>query len=539
MSKFKNSIRLKILAIPTIAAVSILIAIVVNAIIRDSNSQILNEAETKQFPLLQIAERNLVRLNQLNDTLASAVTTGDTDTVNAARSIADSMKQDLIQSRSIDPAFAPTIAQIESELGDYEKTSFDLTMSMVDGTADFSKLREIVATKNAQFETVEASLTNFRDTELTNFQNAMALARSNSDSAGLYSIIIGLVAVAILFAAAIPISAGILKSVSSVVSSLRDIANEDGDLTVRLTRTSDDEVGELVHWFNTFMDKLQNVITEVIDTVEPLAEMAETLNTFVSDTLRSVDQQKNRAIEIESSAKEITDGVQNVSDNANQAAASAEETAKIAAEGQSSLQATVTSIDQLFTDIGASATTIEELEEITKSVSLVIGVIKNIAEQTNLLALNAAIEAARAGEQGRGFAVVADEVRSLASKTQQSTDEIQQTIIALETGTERAVEMMKSSMIKTQDCVASVNEAGQRFQSIVDKIDNNGVLNIEIAAASSAQNKLSQLLQQNAVDISAGSRESHAATNKLAENIHQLANLSGSLKRIAGQFRVR
>ena len=322
------------------------------------------------------------------------------------------------------------------------------------------------------------------------------------------------------------------------MSSLKNIAQENGDLTVRLERTSEDEIGDLVFWFNSFIGKLQNVIGEIVLTVDPLAELATTLNKFVAETLQTVDVQKDRAYEVERSARDISGSVQEVSKNADEASDSATETAKIAADGQTSILATVTNIDQLSTDITASAETISELEQTAKSVSLVIGVIKNIAEQTNLLALNAAIEAARAGEQGRGFAVVADEVRGLASKTQQSTDEIQETIKALEAGTERAVHMMQSSTEKTSDCVESVNEAGQRFQAIVENINRNREVNTQIAEATSAQNDLSELLQSHATEITAGSVQSHAATNELAENIHQLAKLSDSLKAVAGQFKV-
>ncbi len=538
MNKFKRSIRMKVLAIPTIAFISIVLTLILNVVIRNSNDTLLLDAESTQFPILQIAERNLTRLKQLDTSLSSAVTTGDEDILSQAETIRDELAAELDESTRIAPGFAGEIKKIKTEFTAYAATAFDLTRSMVDGTADFSSVPQQAKLKNKQFETVSDSLTSFRDARLNHFTTALADARNNASNGTTYSIVIGVVAVVLLFAAAIPISQGIVNSVNSVVTSLKAIAEENGDLTIRLRRTSDDEIGDLVHWFNSFMDKLQSIITQVVETAGPIAATTTTLNAFISDTLKTVDQQKSRASDIERSAFDLTSSVKQVADNADKAAHSAKETVKIAGEGQSSILSTVSNIDKLATDISASADTIEKLEETAKSVSLVIGVIKNIAEQTNLLALNAAIEAARAGEQGRGFAVVADEVRSLASKTQQSTDEIQETINALEAGTERAVEMMKSSTLMTQNCVESVNEAGERFQTIVIQIDENGELNSSIAEASHAQNRLSEELKKHASVISESSNSSHKATNELAKNIQQLSALSDTLKSVSDQFRV-
>tara|TARA_R110002073_G_scaffold3345_14_gene22577 strand:- start:1588 stop:3204 length:1617 start_codon:yes stop_codon:yes gene_type:complete len=538
MNRKRFGLSTKILVIPVVGTLSLILSLTINTVTTDSNRVLLEDAELTQFPLLQISERNLVQLERIKETLSGAVTTGDEEMVVTADQMRLRLFDDLEKAKSIAPNLERDISIVQEEVELYTTTAERVTSEMISETADFSRLGETISEMNVQYDAALGSLTQFRNNRLTNFTTAIKDAKSNAVNAIYYGVAVSVVAMIVLFGTAVPISRAIVNSVNNVVSSLRDIAQEDGDLTVRLRQTSSDEVGDLVHWFNTFADKLQNVIGQIISTVDPLSDLAGTLNNFVSQTLDTVATQKGQAQSVMSSAGEINNSVESVSRYANSASENATETTEIARKGHRSILDTVKNIDELSEDISASAATITELDQTAKSVSLVVGVIKNIAEQTNLLALNAAIEAARAGEQGRGFAVVADEVRSLASKTQQSTDEIQGTIQALESGTERAVQMMQSSTEKTNECVTSVNDAGNRFQAIMENIDRNRRVNSEIASATDAQQQLSNLLQKHATEIGDGAEQSHDSTSKLATNISQLAELTQSLKSVADQFKV-
>lgn len=528
----------RILIIPIVGAVSLIVSLGINTVTTQSNALLLNDAENVQFPLLQIAERNLVQLERIKESLQGAVTTGDEEMLDGAKNISSNLNRDLEKARSIAPGLSSQVTAIEEDLNTYLSSAEKVTRDMIEGTADFSTLGTTIKNMNERYDAAHQGLQSLRDARLASFTAAMAEANSNASNAVSLGIGIGLVAICLLFGIAIPISRAIVRSVNTVVSSLRDIAQEDGDLTVRLQQTSNDEVGDLVYWFNTFADKLKQVISQTIETVGPLSNLATTLDQFVVETLGVVETQKERAREVKESAREINSSVANVSSNAQHAAENAAQTVTVAHEGQAAINSSVANIDTLARDISESADTITELDQTAKNVSLVIGVIKDIAEQTNLLALNAAIEAARAGEQGRGFAVVADEVRSLASKTQQSTDEIQRTIDALESGTKKAVQMMQTSTEKTKNCVTSINEAGERFRTIMANIDRNTELNSQIAAATEIQQQQSNTLERHAIDISEDAEHSHAATNKLATNISQLAQLSQTLKTVSDQFKV-
>ncbi|MFN3239402.1 MAG: methyl-accepting chemotaxis protein [Pseudomonadales bacterium] len=528
----------KILIIPAVGAISLMISLAINTLTTQENAVLLEDAEKIQFPLLQIAEKNLVQLERIKETLQGAVTTGDEDMLDAASNMSDGLIADLGKARRIAPGLSTELSRVEEDLGAYVETAEKVTRDMIAGTADFSTLSTTITRMNQRYDAAFVGLKTFRDSRLNSFTTSMAEANTNASNAVYYGIGVGIVGILLLFGFAWPISRAIVKSMKVVVSSLRDIAEEDGDLTVRLRQTSNDEIGDLVHWFNTFADKLRHVISQIVETAGPLSGLATTLDEFVAETLKTSTAQKQRAEAVLASAGEINTSVSNVSANASDAAETAAKTANAAREGQVAIDDSVANIDALSKGIVESAGTITELDQTAKSVSLVIGVIKDIAEQTNLLALNAAIEAARAGEQGRGFAVVADEVRSLASKTQQSTDEIQATIAELEAGTQKAVRMMESSTEKTEACVASVNEAGARFLSIMENIDRNTELNTHIADATQLQQSQSEALAKHATDITNGAEQSHEATNKLATNISQLAQLSQTLKMVSDQFKV-
>jgi len=534
----KMPIATKIFLIPGIAALSFVLYLLITIYTALNNGDVLEEVQQVQFPALQLSASTLVEMQKVRDTLSSAATTGDQDTLDAATSIASEAKAGLDRIANISPEFRSDISRISDGFDDYFEVAFGVSQSMVNGTADFSRLGELSAQMNGSYDSVIASMTRFKDQQQADFENAFATIDSANTSLISTGVVMTIVVSLLLFATAIPIVRGIKSSIDDVVRSLKDIAQENGDLTVRINTQSEDEIGELVYWFNQFMDKLQGVVKDVVEASLPLSNLAQNLRGLTEETQRTIDVQQRSAQDAKHAVDTMSGSVEGVAHSAAQAASDANEATEAAGEGRQIVQQTVSSIQQLADNVRETADVIGRLESDSNKVGSVLDVIKGIAEQTNLLALNAAIEAARAGEQGRGFAVVADEVRTLASRTQQSTEEIQSTIEQLQSAAHSAVEVMSRGTEQATTSVATANKAGSSLETITSTIGRINNMNEQIAHNTEDQRMV-------AVDIVKHVDEIHERTEKTAQSsgqlgtmCNELADLAQHLESIAKQFRV-
>ena len=534
----KMPIATKIFLIPGIAALSFVLYLLITIYTALNNGDVLEEVQQVQFPALQLSASTLVEMQKVRDTLSSAATTGDQDTLDAATSIASEAKAGLDRIANISPEFRSDISRISDGFDDYFEVAFGVSQSMVNGTADFSRLGELSAQMNGSYDSVIASMTRFKDQQQADFENAFATIDSANTSLISTGVVMTIVVSLLLFATAIPIVRGIKSSIDDVVRSLKDIAQENGDLTVRINTQSEDEIGELVYWFNQFMDKLQGVVKDVVEASLPLSNLAQNLRGLTEETQRTIDVQQRSAQDAKHAVDTMSGSVEGVAHSAAQAASDANEATEAAGEGRQIVQQTVSSIQQLADNVSETADVIGRLESDSNKVGSVLDVIKGIAEQTNLLALNAAIEAARAGEQGRGFAVVADEVRTLASRTQQSTEEIQSTIEQLQSAAHSAVEVMSRGTEQATTSVDTANKAGSSLETITSTIGRINNMNEQIAHNTEDQRMV-------AVDIVKHVDEIHERTEKTAQSsgqlgtmCNELADLAQHLESIAKQFRV-
>ncbi|WP_313295109.1 methyl-accepting chemotaxis protein [Stutzerimonas nitrititolerans] len=351
------------------------------------------------------------------------------------------------------------------------------------------------------------------------------------------ALIVAGIAIALGLLVAALVARGIVRPIRVAVDAMRDIAAGEGDLTRRLEERGRNEVAELGQAFNQFAEKVRRLVSEVAGSTSQVAAAAEEMSAITDEFNRDVAQQRHEIEQVATAMNEMTATVQDVARNAAQAAASAQAADREAQQGQQVVHETVSSIESVSVEVEHTASAIQRLEADSQNISAVLEVIRGVAEQTNLLALNAAIEAARAGEQGRGFAVVADEVRTLASRTQQSTLEIQQVIEQLQSGARNAAEVMHRGRAQVDSSVLQAQQAGSSLTSITSAVASISDMNVQITSAAEQQSAVSDEISQNVVNINQVADRVTEAAGQTAQASSQLAHLAAGLQSLVGQFK--
>ena len=329
-----------------------------------------------------------------------------------------------------------------------------------------------------------------------------------------------------------------LRPLQQIKDNLDDIAAGEGDLTRRLPINGDDELGQLAGSFNRFVEKIHSLVRQIADMTGQLTELVNQVSAQAQRSEQAMERQRHETDQVATAINEMSAAAHEVAQSAQGAAEAAQKTDT---EGQAAKQVVDGSIERIHTlvqDIRDSGLSLDTLQKDVSSIVSVLDVIRSIAEQTNLLALNAAIEAARAGEAGRGFAVVADEVRALASRTQQSTQEIQGMIDRLQKGTQDAVTSMRRSSDAGDVTSEQANRAGTSLDAIAQLIGTINAMNAQIASAAEEQTAVAEEINRSVHKIAVAVDSVADETQQGAQTARNLAGLGERLGALVRQFRI-
>jgi len=311
-----------------------------------------------------------------------------------------------------------------------------------------------------------------------------------------------------------------------------------GDLTHNLNIDRRDELGQLQGGIQRMTLSLRELIGGISDSVTQIASAAEELSAVTEQTSAGVNSQKVETDQVATAMHQMTATVQEVARNAEEASEAAVAADQQAREGDKVVNEAIAQIERLASEVGHSTEAMGELKRESDKIGSVLDVIKSVAQQTNLLALNAAIEAARAGEAGRGFAVVADEVRSLAQRTQKSTEEIEGLIAGLQNGTQQVATIMDNSRELTVSSVELTRRAGGSLESITRTVSAIQAMNQQIAAAAEQQSATAEEINRSVLNVRDVSEQTSAASEETAASSVELARLGTHLQGLVGRFRV-
>ncbi|MBJ7374207.1 methyl-accepting chemotaxis protein [Pseudomonas atacamensis] len=400
----------------------------------------------------------------------------------------------------------------------------------------------LMAYKNANTEAVQArkEMTDQGTTivALSEQLYQIQLDRRDAESAQArtFQLISTLLALLVGVIAAVIITRQITRPLQETLAVVERIAS--GDLTQNVTVTRRDELGVLQQGIARMGVTLRDLISGIRDGVTQIASAAEELSAVTEQTSAGVNSQKVETDQVATAMHEMTATVQEVARNAEEASQAAAAADGEAREGDKVVNEAIAQIERLASEVVRSTEAMSVLQQESDKIGSVMDVIKAVAEQTNLLALNAAIEAARAGEAGRGFAVVADEVRGLAQRTQKSTEEIEGLVAGLQNGTQQVSAVMNNSRALTDSSVALTRKAGASLENITRTVSNIQSMNQQIAAAAEQQSAVAEEISRSIINVRDVSEQTAAASDETAASSVELARLGGQLQQMVSHFRV-
>ncbi|MDK1288313.1 methyl-accepting chemotaxis protein [Pseudoalteromonas umbrosa] len=536
---FKNlPLFYKVCLIVALSISVFIINLIINFAAFKSTQQELLLLEQKIYKTVQLSTINSVLIKRADELFSQSVSFADKDVLAQASQTVAELTDNIAQLADLDDNNRAMLNEQLVVIDQYRKLSEKLADGMITNTIDFSQLPTLAKQKANLFEQTDADLTNYRELVGQYFKETIEKANQSGNDGLWMSVQAGLVLSILLLVVALSVARNISSTANALRASLRELADGKGNLNQRLTVIGKDELGRTAFNFNKFMDTLTESIKGVMAVSQPLLDTSKKLVHSTENVRTLTDEQASQASQTQQSINELIQSITSISEAASAANTAAQETEVEAQNGLKAVSDNIANSKDLNLQIGEAADAVNDLAKGTDSVSSILDVISSIAEQTNLLALNAAIEAARAGEQGRGFAVVADEVRTLASRTGDATTEIRTLLDSLQNAADRSVKMMTQANDQASSNETRSLNAGQALEEIQSKIANITMMNNQIASAAEQQSSVANIVAETIERMNISQQQVHASFSDLDEVSHQLHDASDHLMEATGKFKM-
>lgn len=538
---FKNlSLTLKLSLPPAVALIGLLLFVIYTSVQLGNNDSRLVALEKTSYPTLEKADAVIFQFSRIPGLLNSAVAAGEMETLNDARKVIDEIgakQQELKSLTSGNSKRSDELTAWNAAIKGYADNAFSASEQLLKGTA-FDDLRPNLDRMATDLQQAQKAGEAFRTHAYEDFQKSLAQTRTDNATTTRVGYGLSLVLILLVSIGSVIVIRRVMSNIHGVIDSLKAIANGDGDLTRRVNVETTDEIGVMIKLFNSFLDKLQGTIRQIVDAASPLGGMSKELYRLTQGAEENARSQQGHTESISRDISTMTGSIQEVAQRSRQASDEAGAASKQAETARQNIGSLSSSISDLGSSVLGSVQAMEQLEEETQQVGSVLTVIRSIAEQTNLLALNAAIEAARAGEQGRGFAVVADEVRNLAQKTAASTAEIQNIIQRLQNSANGVLNTMTVNGEKAQASIERSVAATQTLEAIAQAVRQIDELNAGIAQFTQEQIGLSSSIQKDTEVLQRDTQATTHGADATARLGEQLVSTGDHLRAATAQFRV-
>lgn len=528
----------KLMLLVSIALLGFVVSQVYSMWVERANSSRLADVEQRIYPTLELTTINLGSLLLMEQQINSSVTTGDAQVLEEAAVHYDEIRKNLAQLSSLSSDLSAQVRGIDTQLEAWYTTATRIAQSFINSTVNFEQVGAEAAANAERLQNLRASLATMKSETAKRFNESISETVSASQNAAHIALLIAICAVVALVIISLFISRSITSSINEVTVSLKEMSSGEGDLTKRIHYSGHDEILYLVKYFNAFVEKLHGAFGNVSNDVGALAQVASRLTNSSSQNLVRINDQAGAIAAMRTSIDDLLQTVNEIAEFAGNASVQAQDASSAAASGKETLATNVATISTLAEEVRSAANVVNRFEEFSADVGKLLNTIQNVADQTNLLALNAAIEAARAGEHGRGFAVVADEVRGLAVRTRQATEEIHKVIGELRAVSASAVTAMQGSVVRANRGVEATTASGEVLNSILNNVDIISSINERIAAATQEQTITFAQVSEHVNGIYHNTQLVTTSTNELDEVSRDIDHISHELHKVASQFRV-